>query len=34
MTDLNEFIWRINKTPSLLAQVDWVEETDGLTKNA
>lgn len=33
MTDLKEFIWRINRTPSILTQVDWVEETDGFDEN-
>lgn len=28
MTEINDFLWKINKTPSFLAEVDWREETN------
>lgn len=28
MTEIDELLWKINKTPSFLAEVDWCRETD------
>lgn len=32
MTEIDELLWKINKTPSFLAEVDWCEETDWFDK--
>ena len=33
MTELNDFLWKINKTPSFLTEVDWCRETDWFDEN-
>ena len=32
MTEIDELLWKINKTPSFLAEVDWKEETSWFDK--
>lgn len=32
MTEINDFLQKVNTTPSFLAEVDWCEETDWFDK--